>query len=453
MTRLGWIKLILEALVSALLLWIFPFPIDLKIKFLIVFVLMQLLCGRYRHKAFLIWDEARYLVQAYAGIFFTSLLLLPYRPFSWQLFWLLVLYVLIDFVFVILINRYAHLWFWKDVSQKVLIIGTGETAAQVFDVCAHNRFSLLDVQGFVNVKGTDLDSTPDEPVCVKDRPIYPYKDLDRVLADKRIDTVLIALPGLKEKQMAKLDTQLKKQVEQIKYLPLVDDLLNFNSQINDFDGLLMVSTSTGTINAAERFFKRICDIVCSIPGMLLVVPLYFYVRHINRKNGDYDPVFFVQKRIGRNGKLFDLYKFRTMIPNAEQVLEEMMRNDPKIREEYLKNRKLNDPRITQAGRFLRKTSLDEFPQFVNVFKGNMSLIGPRPYLPGEKADMGEIYEEIIATKPGITGMWQTHGRSSVDFQKRLELDSYYYNNWNPWLDVTLFIRTLKNILDHEDAGM
>ena len=142
-----------------------------------------------------------------------------------------------------------------------------------------------------------------------------------------------------------------------------------------------------------------------------------------------------------------------MVENAEAKLEELMRTDPAIREEYLTNKKLvNDPRITKAGKFLRRTSLDEFPQFINVIKGEMSLIGPRPYLPREKEDMGDFYHTIIQMKPGLTGMWQTHGRSDTDFVTRLSLDDYYFRNYSLWLDITILIRTVKTILGGKDES-
>ena len=179
----------------------------------------------------------------------------------------------------------------------------------------------------------------------------------------------------------------------------------------------------------------------------MLIPLTVFVFFKNRSQGDTDPIFFKQNRIGKNGKVFQIYKYRTMVPNADQILEEMMAKDPDIREEYEINKKLeNDPRITKAGEFLREKSLDEFPQFINVLKGQMSLIGPRPYLEREIEDMGEYYDIVIQSKPGLTGMWQTHGRSDVDFQTRLELDDYYVHNWNFWMDVTLFVKTVRIVL-------
>ena len=229
--------------------------------------------------------------------------------------------------------------------------------------------------------------------------------------------------------------------------------MTFDTRVDDFDGLLLISTAQTEINIWVRLGKRILDICGGIAGCLVLLPLYFYVRRKNHQSGDYDPVFFKQKRIGKNGKEFTIYKFRTMVPNAEKILDELMEKDPAIREEYTKNKKLkNDPRITKAGHFLRKTSLDEFPQFINVLKGDMSLIGPRPYLPREKEDMGIYYDIIIQMKPGLTGMWQTHGRSDVDFEDRLALDEYYYRNYNLWLDVTLLVKTVRTMLAGSHAG-
>ena len=133
--------------------------------------------------------------------------------------------------------------------------------------------------------------------------------------------------------------------------------------------------------------------------------------------------------------------------NAEQVLEDLMAKDVDIRNEYLTNKKLeNDPRITKMGKFIRKTSIDELPQLINVLKGDMSLIGNRPYLPREKDDMGIYYEDIVKTKPGITGYWQVNGRSNVTFKERCQMESYYSNNFSLLLDIKIFFLTFYVVL-------
>ena len=141
-----------------------------------------------------------------------------------------------------------------------------------------------------------------------------------------------------------------------------------------------------------------------------------------------------------------------MVENAEELLFKMMEEDPKIKEEYLTNKKLkNDPRITKVGKFLRKTSLDEFPQFINVLKGEMSIVGPRPYLHREIPDMKESYNSIIKVKPGITGMWQVSGRSDTEFEERLKLDEYYVRNWSLWLDIVIILKTIKAVFAKRGA--
>ena len=142
-------------------------------------------------------------------------------------------------------------------------------------------------------------------------------------------------------------------------------------------------------------------------------------------NGDFNSIFFKQERVGKDSKPFMMYKFRTMVPNADEKLNELLKKDSNARKEYAKYKKLNnDPRVTKIGNFLRKTSIDELPQLINVFKGDMSLIGNRPYLPREKSDMKNYYLDIVSTKPGVTGYWQVNGRSKVEFKDRLKLESY-----------------------------
>ena len=169
-----------------------------------------------------------------------------------------------------------------------------------------------------------------------------------------------------------------------------------------------------------NFVKRIVDIIAGICGIVVMVPLTVIVKIVSIASGDYGSIFFNQERIGKDGKLFTLYKFRTMVPNADKILYELLEQNEELREEYRINKKLkNDPRVTKIGKFLRRTSLDEFPQFINVLLGQMSVVGNRPYLPRERKDMGLYYDTIIITKPGITGLWQTSGRSNVTFAERL----------------------------------
>ena len=164
------------------------------------------------------------------------------------------------------------------------------------------------------------------------------------------------------------------------------------------------------------------------------------------------PLFYEQLRIGKNGKQFRIYKYRSMVMNADEKLWEYLNNNPEAKEEYTKYKKLkNDPRITKIGKFIRKTSIDEFPQFINVLKGDMSLVGPRPYLHREIQDMGEGYNEIIKVKPGLTGPWQTAGRSSIAFEDRVALDVEYVHTYGLINDTKFLFKTFAKLFKNGDA--
>ena len=193
--------------------------------------------------------------------------------------------------------------------------------------------------------------------------------------------------------------------------------------------------------------KRLFDIIVSIIGIVFLVPIYLIIRIMCFITHDNHKILFYQERIGKDGNVFKLYKFRSMILNAEEELERILKKDKKLREEYEENKKLfNDPRITKVGKFIRRFSIDELPQLINVFIGNMSLIGNRPYLVSEKKDMGSYYKYIIKTKPGITGYWQISGRSDVTFRKRLQLEKYYSLNQSLKLDFKIFFKTFRVVL-------
>lgn len=201
-----------------------------------------------------------------------------------------------------------------------------------------------------------------------------------------------------------------------------------------------------------KFVKRTVDICAGIVGTMLLIPIMAIVKIAYLKQGDHAPVLFKQKRIGKDGKEIEIYKIRSMVYNAEEVLEKLMKENPKIREEYTKNKKLeHDPRVTKVGAFIRKTSLDEFGQFVNLLKGDMSLIGPRPYLPREKKDMGEYYEDIIACKPALGGVWQARGRSEVGFENRCRLDRFYNQHKGLWFDFKILVWTVVSVLQSKGA--
>ena len=214
-----------------------------------------------------------------------------------------------------------------------------------------------------------------------------------------------------------------------------------------------VSALSSVRELVYLFVKRCFDIVCGLIGVIVLIPVTIILKIVTICSGDLNPIIFSQNRIGKNGKEFKFYKFRSMVPNADEVLFKTLEMNKLMAEEYKKNRKLkNDPRITKVGKVIRKLSIDELPQLINVLKGDMSIIGNRPYLPREKEDMEEFYEDIIKTKPGITGYWQVNGRSKTTFKERLELERYYSNNYSLILDIKIFFKTFKVVLFGKDAN-
>lgn len=200
-----------------------------------------------------------------------------------------------------------------------------------------------------------------------------------------------------------------------------------------------------------KVIKRTFDIVVSLIGCIFLLPIIIIVKISYIISKDYNSIFYTQTRIGKNGKEFKLYKFRTMITNADEVLKKLLEN-PIYKDEWQRNQKLeNDPRITKMGKILRKTSLDELPQMINVLKGDMSMIGPRPLVKGElDAHHGNhaIYESV---RPGISGWWAVNGRSATTYEKRLELEYYYCENCSLMLDIKCFFMTIKTVLDKKGA--
>ena len=202
----------------------------------------------------------------------------------------------------------------------------------------------------------------------------------------------------------------------------------------------------------ERFIKRAVDFLGGVVGTILLVPVTIAVFIGNKILKDNGPIFYTQERIGKNGKKFKMYKFRSMVLNADEKLEKYLSENEEARKEYKKYRKLkNDPRITKMGRLLRKTSLDEFPQFINVIKGDMSLVGPRPYLEIEKEEINGFFKYITSMKPGLTGFWQVNGRNDVTFVDRLDMDMNYYYTRSLKLDAKILYKTVKKVIKREGA--
>jgi len=201
-----------------------------------------------------------------------------------------------------------------------------------------------------------------------------------------------------------------------------------------------------------NFYKRIFDIVFALSVLILFSPVYLILMILVVLNSQ-GPIFYVQKRIGKNHQPFNCIKFRTMVNDADAVLATIMEDSDSIRQEFQESFKLKqDPRITKVGRFLRLTSLDEFPQFWNVLKGEMSVVGPRPLVPEELPKYGRKIDTVLQIKPGITGLWQVSGRNDIPYPKRVQIDVYYAKSRNWLLDLWIIYKTIGVILFPRNNG-
>lgn len=220
----------------------------------------------------------------------------------------------------------------------------------------------------------------------------------------------------------------------------------------------MISEKTQTatfLNVKEKtvqfFFKRVFDYSFAAVATIISFPLMLLISLLIKATSK-GAVIYTQERVGKDGKIFKMYKFRTMYPDADERLKKILENDTLAKQQWdLKKKLKNDPRVTPIGKILRKTSLDELPQLINVLKGQMSIVGPRPYLPSEIEETNDCKEIILSVLPGITGLWQTNGRSNTTFKERIEMDCYYVKNWSLWMDTKIFFKTFKAIVKGDGA--
>ncbi len=217
------------------------------------------------------------------------------------------------------------------------------------------------------------------------------------------------------------------------------------NRVDGLDGGLIAQAGHRAPSTAARVLKRAADVVMALVGLALAAPLFLPIAAMIRSDGG--PVFFSQTRIGRGGRLFACLKFRTMVTDASARLEALLASDPNAAEEWARDQKLkSDPRVTAMGEFLRKTSLDELPQLLNILRGEMSLVGPRPVVPDELARYGASAPYYLAVRPGLTGLWQVSGRNNTTYDERVMFDVTYVLNWSFWKDCIIVMRTMSEVL-------
>ncbi len=338
----------------------------------------------------------------------------------------------------VLLNK---LDFWK---VPCVIIGEVEDAESVYRALQSEPSTGFDVHAIVVPSEGHASSRFDIP-CISRTEFFSRVD--------EFHKVFIAL----QKEQAELREfwireSMKRQLLDISIVPALRGIPLYGTDISHFFSheVMMLRLRNNLPRKSSRFVKRLFDIVGSATLLVLLAPFFLFIAwRVSRDGGS---VTYGHERIGLNGKKFKCLKFRSMVMNSQEVLDELLATDPAAKAEWDQWFKLKqDPRITSIGRFLRETSLDELPQLWNVLKGEMSLIGPRPIIDEELLRYGEDADYYLCAKPGISGLWQVSGRSDIDYNTRVYLDCWYVKNWSLWNDIVILFKTVNVVLRRDGA--
>ena len=332
-------------------------------------------------------------------------------------------------------------------QERILLVGAGRTAERLLEAFADDPCYGYKVVGMLD----------DHPISNKLPQKYPllggFKDAASVIKEQGVRTIVIAAPGLSEERMRKLLVSVQHLTDTILFTPSLVGTPLGSVEISTLfvEQLTIIKSKNNLSRWSNRATKFVFDMVVTFFGCILISPFFILLSLLvgidNKRR-----IFFAHRRVGRNGKEFDCYKFQTMVPNASEALKKYLAENPAAQKEWDENFKLtHDPRVTKLGAFLRRTSLDELPQVFNVLKGEMSLVGPRPIVQGEVCKYGDNIREYYMVRPGITGMWQTSGRSDTTYEERVEMDTWYVRNWSVWLDMKYLVKTFKAVLEKRGA--
>lgn len=335
----------------------------------------------------------------------------------------------------------------KAFQIPVLIVGAGKTAELVVQQILRDSGMRYRVVGFLE------DRHPVNTLIHGFPVLGGFDDMEKVIQETGVRTVLIAAPGLPQDDLSDLIYRAQSLVKQVDVVPnLVAVPMSNVTAESFFDAKIMVLHIRNNLASPwNQLLKRIFDIALSFIGIIILLP-FFLILGILIKIDSPGPCIYKRWVVGKNRHKFGFYKFRTMCINSDEVLRDLLNSNQEAREEFNKYYKLrDDPRITRLGKFLRKTSLDELPQLFNVLLGQMSLIGPRPITENEVPRYGNYIYEYFKVRPGISGLWQVSGRSNIDYQERVQMDTWYVHNWSVWLDMVLLWRTVAVVVKHKGA--
>ena len=376
-----------------------------------------------------------------AGVMVMIVVILFFRPLLYSR--LIFFYTAILVTLFMGIGRFAlqmafdHLRQYGVGVRRVLLVGAGDVGRMVMRTIAARPDFGYQLIGFLDdnpTKGfTDIGPY---------RALGPAENLSQVLDDEAVDTVIICLPWQSLRMIQRVLRTCERSGIRAQVVPDLFQLTKNQVFVEELNGIPLISTRDVSIQGWNLLIKRASDLVFGFLGGLLSLPICLLIA-LAIKLESQGPVFFTQMRVGRNGEHFRCYKFRSMVEGAADMRQDLTRLN-EASGPLFKLR--NDPRCTRVGRFIRRFSLDELPQIINVLRGEMSLVGPRPNLPEEVEQYQEWHQKRLTVSPGITGLWQVSGRSNLTFDEMVLLDIYYVENWNLAMDLGIIVRSIPAIL-------
>lgn len=354
-------------------------------------------------------------------------------------FFVITLFI-ISFILVCVIHQVLIIIFNKlDIlKEPVLFIGANEQTRTIINFFKYNNCFGIRVLGVMDEDFADNYASD-------------LKKTVEIIQKTKVKTVIISSSNIKK--MSKVVTDIQPFVKNIVFTPNLSNIPIANMEINKLpiENVVLLNVKNNLALRRNKIIKYIFDMVLTIIGTICISPILICIAIWIYKDSP-GPIIFKHMRVGKDGKIFPCYKFRSMCVDAKEKLEELLQNDPEARAEWERDFKLkHDPRITKSGAFLRRTSLDELPQIFNVLKGEMSLVGPRPIIKDEMERYGNRIDDYLMVKPGIAGIWQCSGRSDATYQERVQMDSWYVRNWSVWLDIMILWKTIEAVVAKKGA--
>ena len=412
---------------------------------LIIFAYERLYTKRYSF-----WEETKVLIKsATLSTFFIMIIIfmtrqqVQYSRTIVVLAWVLsiILFPFFRYITKMLLVK-IHLW-----EKELIILGVHQTSLMILRSIKKNKTMGYEVLGF-------LDEDPQKigKKFLGVKVLGSFSALEDIKKKYKSKDIMITTPHLPRKKLKELFIKCENICDSMWLIPRGGDFITAGVELEVIGDVLTLNIKKNLAKPWNIFIKTLFEKILTLIILIILLPVFALVA-LAIKLESKGPALFVQKRIGKNKQMFNLYKFRSMYLNSDERLHEYFTAHPEAKEEWEKYKKIKnrDPRVSRVGKWIRRYSLDEFPQLFNVLLGDMSLVGPRPYLSEELKDKEAFVSRMAKVKPGITGLWQVSGRSELPFEERINLDDYYIRNWSLWLDVVILMKSIRALFSSKGA--